>query len=118
MPSVVQWLSEEHGGRPLFSHRPQQGSVINATNTGETKPIDQILAGVNGLSSAESCWFTVAEALILNPLVFLNPALFTASGGHLLNWVQPYSTNFEQLCACLVTLIRSNIYLWGKLSGS
>lgn len=58
-------------GLCLFSHRLQHKSVINPTNAGETKPIDQILAGVNGLSSAESCWFTVAEALILNPLVFL-----------------------------------------------
>lgn len=40
------------------------------TNTGATKPMDQILRCINGLSSAESSWFVPNEDLILNPSVF------------------------------------------------
>lgn len=80
--------------------------------------MDQILAGVNGLSSAESCWFTLAEDLKLNPLFFLTQCSSQQVEKHLFNWVPPYSTNLKQLCAYLVTLIRYNIYLWGKLSDS
>lgn len=47
--------------------------MIHATNTGETKPMDQILVSVNGLSSAEP-----AENLILNPLDFLTQHLLIA----------------------------------------